>query len=171
MINFIDMTEEHSNIQKADDLLKLANKLDSNSTLDLEIEWYMKIKQNGGVQEALKVVNSCKPFLSKVLLVMKSVHDIVTIAKNSESNISANLTTQLSPPIHLPIVCENLKATESNTSNDTNKYITDENQFVETSSKGQKTLSSFTSQTRNTNTAICKVPQGLPKTSSLITCT
>jgi hypothetical protein len=85
---------------------------------------------------------------------MKSVHDIVTIAKNSESNISANLTTQLSPPINLPIVCENPKATESNTSNDTNKYITDENQFVETSSKRQKTLSSFTSQTRNTNTAI-----------------
>ena len=98
------MAEEHSNIQEADDLLKLANKLDPNSTLELEIEWYMKIKQNGGVQEALKVVNSCKPFLSKVLLIMKSVHDIVTIAKNSESNVSANLTTQLSPPINLPLV-------------------------------------------------------------------
>ena len=85
---------------------------------------------------------------------MKYVHDIVTIAKKSESNISANLTTQLSPPINLPIVCENPKATESNTSNDTNKYITDENQFVETSSKRQKTLSSFTPQTRNTNTTI-----------------
>ncbi len=52
---------------------------------------------------------------------------IVTIAKNSKSNISTNLTTQLSPPINLPVVCENLKAPESNTSNDTNKYITDEN--------------------------------------------
>ena len=58
MINFIDMAKEHSNIQEADDLLKLANKLDHNSTLELEIEWYMKVKQNGGVQKALKVVNS-----------------------------------------------------------------------------------------------------------------
>ena len=144
------MTEEHSNIQEADDSLKLANYLDPNSTLELEIEWYMKIKRNGGVQEALKVVNFCKPFLSKVLLIMKFVHDIVTIAKNSESNI----TTQQSPPINLPIVCENPKAPESNTSNDTNKYVTDENQFVEPSSKRQKTLSSFTPQTRNTNTTI-----------------
>ncbi len=55
--------------------------LDPNSTSELEIGWYMKIKQNGGVQEALKVVKSCKPFLSKVLLVMKSLHDIVVIAK------------------------------------------------------------------------------------------
>ena len=39
------MTEEHSNIQEADDLLKLANKLDPNSTLELEIEWYMKINR------------------------------------------------------------------------------------------------------------------------------
>ena len=38
------MTEEHSNIQEADELLKLANKLDPNSTLQLEIEWYIKIK-------------------------------------------------------------------------------------------------------------------------------
>ena len=81
LINFIDMAEEHSNIQEADDLLKLAYMLDPNSTLELEMEWYMKIKKNGGVQQALKIVNSCKPFLSKVLLVMKSVHDIVTIAK------------------------------------------------------------------------------------------
>ena len=51
LINFIDVGEEHSNIQEADDLLKLANKLDPNSTLELEIEWYMKIKQNGGVQK------------------------------------------------------------------------------------------------------------------------
>ena len=87
------MTEEHSNIQEADDFLKLANKLVPNSTLELEIEWYMKIKQNGGVQKALKVVNSFRPFLSKVLLIMKTVHDIVTIAKKSEFNISANLTT------------------------------------------------------------------------------
>jgi len=58
-----------------------------------------------------------------------------------ESNISPNLTTQLSPPLKLPIVCENPKATESNTSNDTNKYITNENELVETSSKRQKTLS------------------------------
>ena len=47
------MAEEHSNIQEADDLLKLANMLDPNSTLELESEWYMKIKQNGGVQQAL----------------------------------------------------------------------------------------------------------------------
>jgi hypothetical protein len=139
---------------EADDLLKLANKLDPNSTLELEIEWYMKVKQDIGVQQALKAVNSCNPFLSKVLLIMKFVHDIVTIAKKSESNISANLTSQLSPPINLPIVCENPKATESNTSNDTNKYITVENELVETSSKRQKTLSSFIPQTRNTNTAI-----------------
>ena len=59
------MAEEYSNIQEADDLLKLANKLDPISTLELEIEWYMKIKQNEGVQQPLKVVNSCKPFLSK----------------------------------------------------------------------------------------------------------
>jgi hypothetical protein len=149
------MSEEHSNIQEADDLLKLAYKLDPNSTLELEIEWYMKIKQNAGVQKALKVVNSCKPFLLKVLLIMKSVHDdIVTTAKNSESNISANLTTQLSPPINLPIVCENRKATESNTSIDTKNYSTFEHELVETYSKRQSTLSSFTPQTRNTNMAI-----------------
>jgi hypothetical protein len=117
------MAKEHSNIQEADYLLKLAKKLDPFSTLELEIEWYMKIKHNGGAQQALKVVNSCKPFLSKVLLIMKSVHDIVTIEKNSEYNVSTNLTTQL-PPVNVPIVCENSKATESNTSNDTNKYIT-----------------------------------------------
>ena len=76
------MTEEHSNIKKTDDLLKLTNKFNLNSTLELEIEWYIKIKQNGGAQQDLKVVNSCKPFLSKVLLIMKSVHDIVSIAKN-----------------------------------------------------------------------------------------
>ena len=100
------MAQERSNIHKADDLLKLANKLDPNSTLELEIEWYMKIKQNNrGVQKALKVVNSCKPFLSKVLLIIKFLPDIVNIATNSKSNISANLTTQLSPPINLPIVC------------------------------------------------------------------
>ncbi len=32
LINFIDVAEEHSNIQEADDILKLANKLDPNST-------------------------------------------------------------------------------------------------------------------------------------------
>ncbi len=62
-----------------------------------------------------------------VTSVMKSVHDIVTIAKNSESNISANLTTQLLYPINLPSVCENPKAIESNTSIDTNNYIAVEN--------------------------------------------
>ena len=36
------MAGEHSNKQEADDLLKLSNKLDPNSTLELEIEWYMK---------------------------------------------------------------------------------------------------------------------------------
>jgi hypothetical protein len=82
----------------------------------------------------LKVVNSCKPFLSKVLLIIKSVHGIVTIAKKTESNVS--------------------KATESNTSKDTNKYISVDNEFVETSfNKRQKTLNSFTPQTRNTNMA------------------
>ena len=59
------MADEHSNIQEADDLLKITNKLDPNSTLESEIPWYMKIKQNGGVQQALKVVNCCNPFLSK----------------------------------------------------------------------------------------------------------
>ena len=101
----------------------------------------MKIKQNGGVQQALKVVNSRKPFFSKVLLIMKSVHCIITIAKNSESNVSANRTTQLSSPINLPIVYENPKAIESNTSNDKNKYIKVNNELVETSSKRQKTSS------------------------------
>ena len=47
-----------------------------------------------------------------------------------------------SPPINLPIVCENPKDTESNTSKDTNKYITVDNKLVETSSKRQKKLSS-----------------------------
>ncbi len=75
------MAEEHSNIQEADDLLKLANKLDPNSTSELEIESYLKIKQNRSVHQALNVMNSSKPFLSKPLLVMKSIHDIVTIAK------------------------------------------------------------------------------------------
>ena len=94
----------------------------------------MRIKQNKGVQESLKVVNSCKLFLSKILLIMKSVHDMVTIAKNSESNVS--------------------KATESNTAKDTNNYISVDNELVETSSKRQKTLNSLTPQTRNTNMAI-----------------
>ena len=44
-MNFIDMEKEYSNIQEADDLLKLADKLDPNSTLELEIEWYMKINR------------------------------------------------------------------------------------------------------------------------------
>ena len=65
-----------------------------------------------------------------------------------------NYHLQLSPPINLPIVCENPKATESNTSNDTNKYIIVNNEFVETSSKRQKILSTFTPQTKNTNKAI-----------------
>jgi hypothetical protein len=84
---------------------------------------------------------------------MKYVQDIVTIAKNSESNVSANLTTQL-PPVNLPSVCENPKAVESNTTNDTNRYITVDNELVESSSKRHKTMRSFTSQTKNTNTAI-----------------
>jgi hypothetical protein len=67
--------------------------------------------------------------------------------KKSESNVSANLTTQLSPPINFPIVCENSKAIELNTLNDTNKYITVDKEIVETSSKRQKKLSLFTSQT------------------------
>jgi len=60
------MAEEHSNIQEADDLLKLANKLNPNATLELENDLYMTIKHNGGVQKALNVANSCKPFQSKV---------------------------------------------------------------------------------------------------------
>ncbi len=44
MIHFINIAEEHANIQEADDLLKLAYKLDHNSTLELEIEWYNKNK-------------------------------------------------------------------------------------------------------------------------------
>ena len=83
---------------------------------------------------------------------MKSVHDIVDIAKNSESNISANLTTQLSPHINLSSVCESPKATESNTSRDTNKYNTVQNE-LEASSKKQKTLTSYTPQTRHTHTS------------------
>jgi hypothetical protein len=43
------MAEEHSNIQEADDLSKLANKLGPNSTSELEIKWYMIIKQNKGI--------------------------------------------------------------------------------------------------------------------------
>jgi len=53
----------------------------------------------------------------------------------------------------LPIVSENPIDTESNTSKDTNIYITVDNELVETSSKRHKTLSSLTPQTRNTNTA------------------
>ena len=147
------MAEENSNIKEANELLKLATVLDPNSPSELEIQWYMTIKQIGGVQQALKAVNSCKPFLSKVLLVMKSVHDIVTVAKNSESSISADLTTQLSPHINLSSVCESPKATESNTSRDTNKYNTVQNE-LETSSKKQKTLTSYTPQTRHTHRSI-----------------
>ena len=68
------MTVENSNIKEANDLLKLATMLDPNSTSELEIQWYMALKQIGGVQEALKVVNSCKPFLPIVLVIMKFVH-------------------------------------------------------------------------------------------------
>jgi len=71
---------------------------------------------------------------------MKSVHDIVTIAKKSDSNVSANLTIQPSASINLPIVCENPKDIESNTSKDTNMYITVNNELVETSSKTHKTI-------------------------------
>jgi hypothetical protein len=39
------MAKERSNIQELDNLLKLANNLNSNSTSELEIEWYMKIKR------------------------------------------------------------------------------------------------------------------------------
>jgi hypothetical protein len=102
----------------------------------------MQIKHNGGVQQALNVVNSCEPFLSKGLLILKSVHGIVTFAKKSDSNVSANLKTQPSPPINLPIVCENPKGTESNTSKDTNMYTTVDNELVETPSKRRNTFSS-----------------------------
>ena len=77
----MDTAKENSNIKEANELLKLATVLDPNLTSELEIQWYMAIKQIGGVQEALKAANSCKPFISKVLLVMKSVHDIVIVAK------------------------------------------------------------------------------------------
>ena len=59
------MAEENSNIEEANELFKIATVLDRNSTSELEIRWYMAIKQIGGVQEALKPVNSCKPFLTK----------------------------------------------------------------------------------------------------------
>ncbi len=68
VIKFYDMAEEHTNIQEVYDLFKLANKLDPNSISELEIEWYMQIKRNGGVQQSLDILNSCKPFLSKVYL-------------------------------------------------------------------------------------------------------
>jgi hypothetical protein len=84
------MAEEHSNIQEADDLLKLANKLDTSSTSELEIERYLNVKQNGGVQQALNVVNSCKPFLSKALLIMKLCTWHSYYRKKSNSNVSAN---------------------------------------------------------------------------------
>jgi hypothetical protein len=84
---------------------------------------------------------------------VKYVNDIVTIAKISDSNVLANLTTRPSPPINLPIVCKNPKDTESNASKDTNRYITSDNELVETSSKRHNTLSSLTPQTRNTNMA------------------
>jgi len=71
----------------------------------------MKIKLNGGAQQALNVVKACKPFLSKVLLVMKSVNGIINIAKNSDSNASTELITDPLAPINLPIVCENPKKT------------------------------------------------------------
>ncbi len=48
---------------------------------------------------------------------------------------------------------EILKTPNKKTSKDTSKYITVDNELVETSSKRQKTLSSLTPQTRNTNTA------------------
>ena len=72
---------------------------------------HMKIKQNGGVQQALNVDNFCKPFLSNVLLIMKSVNDIVNIAKKLDSNVSTKLTTDPSAPINLAIICENPKNT------------------------------------------------------------
>ena len=99
-------------------------------------------------------MNSCEPFLSKGLLILKSVHGIVTFAKKSDSNVSANLSTQPSPPINLPTFCENPKDAESHTSKDTSMYITVDSKLVVTSSsKRQKTLSSLTPQTINTNTA------------------
>ena len=73
---------------------------------------------------------------------MKSVqHGIGIIAKKSDSNVFAKFPTQPLPPINLPIVCEDPKDTESNTSKDTNNYITVNNALVERSSKRQKTLS------------------------------
>jgi hypothetical protein len=84
---------------------------------------------------------------------MKSVNCIVNIAENLDSIFLAKLITDLSAPINLPIVCENPEDIESNDSKETNMYITVDNQHAETSSKRQKTLSSRTSQNRNTNTA------------------
>ncbi len=69
----------------------------------------MKIKQNGGVQQALNVVNSCKPFHSKILFIMQSVHDIVNIAKTWILMFQQIL--QLNHPINLPIICEDPKNT------------------------------------------------------------
>jgi len=84
---------------------------------------------------------------------MKPVTDIVNIAKYSDSNVSDKLTTDPSAPINLPIICENPKDTESNDSKETNMYIRVDNQLVKASFKRQKTLSSLTSQNRNTITA------------------
>ena len=84
---------------------------------------------------------------------MKYVHDIVTIAKNRIRMFQQILQLNHHLLLILPIVCENPKDTESNTSKDTNMYITVGNELVEISSKRQKTLSPLTSQTINTITA------------------
>jgi hypothetical protein len=137
------MTEEQSNINKANDLFKFANKLDPNSFFLLEIEWYMQIIQNRGVQQCLNVLNSCKPFFSKKILVMKNVNVIVNVDTTSESNALAHLTNDTSIVISSSIVNKNSEDIESNELNETNKYTTVYNESVETSSKRQRTLCSL----------------------------
>jgi len=147
------MTEEQSNINKANDLFKFANKLDPNSFFLLEIEWYMQIIQNRGVQQCLNVLNFCKPFLLKVLLIMKNVNDIVNIATYSESNALAQFTSDTSIDISSLIVNENSEDNESNESKETNKYTTVHNESAETSSKRQKLLCSLTPGNKNIKSA------------------
>ncbi len=71
---------------------------------------------------------------------MKNVYDIVNIAKNSDSNALAQLTTNTSIDISLPTSCEISKDTKSNESKQTNKYTTIHNESGETSSKRQKPI-------------------------------
>ena len=84
---------------------------------------------------------------------MKNVNDIVNIAKNSEDNALAQLTTDTSIDISLPTSFATSKDTESNKSNQTNQYPRVHNKSGETSSKRQKTECSLTPENKNINSA------------------